>query len=360
MPATFLRGLLAVLLLSALGCKEEAGASGGTSGVALYAFDSTASRVLVWSDLNAVYDTATGTTPDPTYQITSSLFSKVTTLAWGGLVMDSQRGLLYLVSETGDIVRVARVRSQSGAVATVDITSFHLASESRLTNAKFGQVALDIQNDQLFVTETGDSSTRIWVVSSASSQAQDANIALSALQVSGDSGGTGVAAGAGAVYAFMLDGSPVGMDALTGPRLRKGTSGGFDTAQVIVGNATTLGKYGSLALDRANGYLFAARHATDSGSSAPPVLAFRTGQFGLSYNQAPATTLGSATDQPDLRVLSHPGTKDWLVGLRGQGTVAFGTLHLWKSPLSGAAAKTFTVSPSGSVIRGVAIDGNAS
>jgi len=47
-------------------------------------------------------------------------------------------------------------------------------------------------------------------VANASSQVQDASVTLQALQMSGDSGGTGVAAGSGSVYAFMLDGSTVG------------------------------------------------------------------------------------------------------------------------------------------------------
>lgn len=356
----FLKGLLASMLLLSLACKEAngGGSSGGTTGAALYAFDTTTSEVFVWTDLNALYGSTAALAP--THQITSNLFSKVTNLAWGGMCFDSQRGLLYLVSDTGDIVRLSRIRSQTGSVSSIDVVSFRLSSSDRLTNGKFGQTSLDAQNDSLFVTESGDNGTRIWAVAGASSQFQDASVALQALQVSGDSGGTGVAAASGVVYAFLKDGNPVGMDALTGPRLRKGTPTAFDASQVILGSSSGLGVYGVLALDTANGYLFVGRHNTDAGSTAAPVQAFRVGQFGLSYNQAPASTLGSAKDQPDLRVLSHPGTKDWLVGLRGQGTVGYGTIFLWKSPLGGTAAKVITVTPSGSVLKGVAIDGNAS
>lgn len=349
--------LLAFSLLLIPGCKE-AEVSGGTAGVALYAFDSTTSKVMVWRDLNALYDAAG--TPSPDSLISSSLFSKVTNLAWGGLTLDSQRGILYLVSETGDIVRVSRFRSQSGSVSSVDVASFRLSSSGRLTNGKFGQVAVDPQSDTLCITENGDSGTRIWVVPSASSQPQDATIALQALEYSGDTGGTGVTAGSGSVYAFMADGSPVGPDSLTGPRLRRGTTSAFPGSQVIVGSRPQLGLYGSLALDTANGYLFSAVHATDAASTVPPLRVFRTGQFGLAYDQAPAYELGSATDQPDLRVLAHAGNKDWLAGLRGQGTVGYAVLILWKSPITGASPKTKTVDPAGTVIRGVALDGNAS
>ncbi|MBI1752063.1 MAG: hypothetical protein HY014_11470 [Acidobacteria bacterium] len=350
-------GLAASLLLLAAGCKDPDGSSGGTSGAALYTFDSTSNQVFVWKDLGAVYDSTT--TPSPTYQITSSLFSKVSNLAWGGLAFDRQRGILYMVSDTGTIVRVNNIRSQSGSVPTGDVYSFSLSSTGRLTNGKFGQIALDTQNDTLFITESGDSSTQIWVVASASSQIQDASIALQALQMSGDSGGTGVAAGSGVVYAFFKDGGTVGTDALTGPRLRKGSSVSFDASQVILGKLTTLGIYGSLALDTGNNYLFVARHNTDAASTDAPIQAFRTGQFGLSYNQAPSLTVGTAAGQPDLRVLSHPGTKDWLVGLRGNGTTGYNTILIWKSPLGGTAAKTATAA-SGSVFKGLAVDGNAS
>lgn len=358
MTSRFLIGLAASMLMFCSGCKDPNAASGGTTGAALYAFDSTTSKVFVWKDLNALYDSATA--PAPSYQISSTLFSKVTSLAWGGLCFDGQRGTLYLVSDTGTIVRVSNIRSQSGTVPNAEVVSFALSSTGRLTNGKFGQACLDAQTNTLYITESGDSNTQIWVVASPDSQLQDASITLQALQMSGDSGGTGVAAASGSVYAFFKDGGTVGIDALTGPRLRKGTSASFDATQVILGSSTTLGIYGALALDSGNGYLFVARNNTDAASTAPPIQAFRTGQFGLSYNQAPASTLGSATGQADLRVLSHPGTKDWLLGLRGQGTTGFGTIYLWKSPLGGTAAKTITVTPAGSVIKGVAVDGNAS
>jgi hypothetical protein len=357
MRSRFLHGLAAVLLLLAMGCKEDGSSTGGTAGVALYAFDSTTSQVMVWRDLSAFYDDVA--TPAPSYQISSSLFSKVTNLAWGGMCLDTQRGLLYLVSETGDIIRLSRIRSQSGTAPSVDIASFRLASGDRLTNGKFGQATLDAQTDSLFITESGDNGTRIWVVAGASQQPQDASVTLQAIQASGDTAGTGVAASGGSLYAYMNDGNPVGPDAITGPRLRRGNASAFDPSLVILGKSTELGVYGTLALDTANGYLFVGRHNTDATATTPPVLAFRTGQFGLSYDQAPAQVLGDAASQPDLRVLTHAGVKDWLVGLRGQGTTGYAVLWLWKSPLGGSAAKVKTVAPAGTVFKGVAVDGNA-
>jgi len=361
MTLRFRSALAASVLLLLVGCKDPDGSSGGTSGAALYAYDSTTSAVFVWTDLSTLY-TATTTTAAPTKQITSSVFSsKITSLAWGGVCFDSQSGYLYLVSDTGNIVRVSSIRSQSGVVATAEVVSFSLSDTGRLTTSTFGQAALDAQTDTLYITENGSSGSQIWVVSNASGQPQGASIPLQALHATGDTGGTGVAAASGSVYAFLLDGDPVGtVVTYTGPRLRKGTASGFTDANTILGSATLLGKYGSLAFDKGNGYLFVARHNTDASTSLAPIQVFSTGLFGQSHNQAPTTTLGSPTAQTDLRVLAHAGTKDWLVGLRGQGSVGYPTIFLWKSPMGGSAAKVITLSTSGSVLKGVAVDGNAS
>lgn len=359
MTSRFLLGLVATCSLLMLGCKEPDGSTGGTSGAALYAFDSTSNNLLVWKDLDAVYSSTASPAPD--YQLTSSLFGKVSNLAWGGLCFDRQKANLYLVSDTGTIVRVRSIRTQSSGVASGDVVSFSLASTGRLSNGKFGQASLDISTDTLYITENGDSGTQIWVITNASGQGQDATVNLQALATSGDSGGTGVVANSGIVYAFFKDGGTVGIDNLTGARIRQGSSSAFDATKVIVGNLTTLGIYGSMALDTGNTYLFVARHNTDATSTGAPILGFKTGQFNVSYNQAPNITLGSASGQPDLRVLSHPGTKDWLVGLRGNGTTAYNTIYIWKSPLGGVDAKSISVTtPAGAVFRGLAVDGNAS
>jgi len=361
MTSRLLLGLAASFLLLVMGCKEPDSASGGTSGAALYAYDSSTSTVFVWNDLSAVYDAA-ASAATPNKQITSSVFSsKISSLAWGGLCFDNQKAYLYLVSDTGNIVRVSNIRSQSGTVASTDVVSFSLSNTGRLSGSTFGQAALDTQNDTLYITENSTSGTQIWVVTNVSSQVQDASVALQALAVSGDSGGTGVASASGSVYAFMVDGSTVGtVVTYSGPRLRKGTSSAFTDANTLIGSNTLIGKYGSLALDTGNGYLFVARHNTDAGASTAPIQVFTTGQFGQAYNQAPTTTVGSATGQSDLRVIAHAGSKDWLVGLRGNGTTAYGTFYVWKAPLGGTAAATITASPTSSLFKGVAVDGNAS
>lgn len=361
MKSRFLTGLAAALLLLATGCKDPLAGTGGTSGAALYAYDSTSSALFVWSDLSTLY-ASTSATAAPTRQITSSVFSsKISTLAWGGLCLDSQNAYLYLVSESGNIVRVRNIRSQSGTVASADVVSFSLSNTGRLSGSTFGQAGLDAQNNILYVTENSSSGTQIWVVTNASSQAQDASISLQALQVTGDSGGTGVAAGAGSVYAFMLDGSTVGtVVTYSGARLRKGTASAFLDANTLIGSSTLIGKYGSLALDTGNGYLFVARHNTDAGASTAPIQVFTTGQFGQAYNQAPTLSLGSASAQADLRVIAHAGTKDWLVGLRGNGSTSYGTVYVWQQPRGGVAAKVVAVSPTTALLRGVAVDGNAS
>ena len=62
MTPRFLLGLLASFVLLCSGCKEAA-ATGGTSGVALYAYDSTSSAVFVWADLSA-HETSQPTRPE--------------------------------------------------------------------------------------------------------------------------------------------------------------------------------------------------------------------------------------------------------------------------------------------------------
>jgi hypothetical protein len=365
MAPRFLVTLLASFVLLCSGCKD-ANSTGGTAGAALYAYDSSSASIFVWTDLSALYS-GTATTVAPTKTITSTVFSsKISSLGWGGLCFDAQNAYLYLVSDSGNIVRVANIRSQSGVANTTDVVSFSLSTTGRLSSSTFGQACLDAQNNVLYITENSSSGTQIWVVPSASSQVQDASIALQALQMSGDSGGTGVAAASGSVYAFMLDGDTVGtVVTYSGPRLRKGTASGFTGSNTIIGSSTLIGEYGSLALDTGNGYLFSARHNTDAGATTAPIQVFATGLFGQAYNQTPTYTIGSPTGQPNLRVIAHAGTKDWLVGLAGNGTstttsTPFGTIWIWESPLGGTAAITITASPASSLFKGVAVDGNAS
>jgi hypothetical protein len=355
MASRFFLGLAASILLLVTGCKDP---GSSTAGSALYTFDSTTSQVFIWTDMEKLYDSPTNA-PDLT--ITSSLFNQVSNLAWGGVCFDQKRGVLYLVSATGTIVRVSSIRTQTGTVPSAQVFSYSLSSTGRLTNSTFGQASLDATNDTLYITENGDSSTQIWVVTGASTQAQNAVVTLQSLLIGGDTGGTGVSAANGVVYAFMANGGPVGIDSVTGPRIRKGAASAFDpnSNQVIVGDQSLLGIYGSLAYDTGDTVVFAARHNTDSGGTTPPIDVFTTGQFNGGPYQAPNTQLGSAANQPSLRVISHPGTKDWLVGLQGQGTTGYNLIYVWKAPLGGTDAVK-VIAPAGSVLMGLAVDGNAS
>ena len=358
MASRFFLGLAASFLLLVTGCKDP---GSSTAGSALYTFDSTTSQVFIWTDMEKLYDSPASL---PTYEISSSLFNQVSNLAWGGVCFDQKRGVLYLVSATGTIVRVSSIRTQTGTVPSAQVFSYSLSSTGRLTNSTFGQASLDATNDTLYITENGDSSTQIWVVTGASTQAQNAVVALQSLQIGGDTGGTGVSAANGVVYGFMSNGGPVGINSVTGPRIRKGTAAAFDpnSNQVIVGDQSLLGIYGSLAYDTGDTVVFAARHNTDSGGTnvtKQPIDVFNTGQFNQGPYQAPNMQLGSAANQPSLRVISHPGTKDWLVGLSGSGTTGSNTIYLWKSPMGGTDAVLVTA-PAGSVLMGLAVDGNAS
>ena len=161
----------------------------------------------------------------------------------------------------------------------------------------------------------------------------------------------------------MANGGPVGINYLTGPRIRKGTAAGFDPSSnltlVSTQSPQILGIYGSLAFDTGDGLVFAARHNTDSGITSQPIAIFTTGQFSAGPYQAPNAQLGSAAAQPNLRVIAHPGIKDWLVGLPGQGSTGYNTIFLWRSPTGGTDAVAVTA-PAGSVLKGLAVDGNAS
>jgi hypothetical protein len=360
MKPRFLFGLVASLVLLFSGCKAP---GSNTEGSALYTFDSTTSEVYVWSDMDKLYDNPAN---PPTTVISSTLFSQVTNLAWGGLCFDQNRGILYLVSATGTIVRVSGIRTQTstGALPNAQVVSYSLSSTGRLTSSTFGQASVDAANDTLYVTENGASATQIWVVSGASTQTQNASVTLQSLQIGGDTGGTGVAAANGVVYGFMANGGPVGINSETGPRIRQGTASGFDPNSNLTLLSTqspqVLGIYGSLAFDTGDALVFAARHNTDAASTLPPITVFATGQFAQGPYQAPKTQLGSATAQPTLRVISHPGIKDWLVGLSGEGSTGYGTIYLWKSPMGGTDAVAVTGAPSGAVLMGLAVDGNAS
>lgn len=341
-------------LLGLVSCVDPNSASGSTGDTTLYVYDNANKRVLFWGDLPKAYDSGTFTTPTAT--LTTNFFNNVTPLAWGGMAMDPTRNRLYLVGETGNIVRLDSVRSLTGSIASTDVVTFKLDTSVLLSGGKFGQISVDSSNDTLYVTENGTTSTRIWVVGNASARSSNATVALQELKASGDTGGYGVAAHGGLVYGSFTDGDSVGTSpVLTGYRLRKGAGLSFDPNQVLLGDQTGLGSFATLALDHSNGILYTGVSAVDFPGAADPVLAFKTGQFGGSYNQAPDHIVGDITLVTNLRVLAHAGNKDWLVGLSASGDE---TLWIWKSP-SSKANLTFKelVATSGSQFRGAALDG---
>lgn len=347
-----LRSLLCLLALLGLVACVDPAAAGSTGDTALYAYDGASKVVYRWGNVPAAF--TAGSLPTPSATLSTSFFDAVTPLAWGGMAMDDSRNRLYLVGEAGDIVRLDRVRNLSGSVSSSDVVPFKLDTSQRYTNSKFGQASVDSSTDTLYVTETGDNGTRIWVVTGASGRTNNATVSLQALQTSGDTGGYGVAAGQGSVYGSFQNGDAVGTDSLTGPRLRKGSSGAFVPTSVLVGDLTGLGKFATLALDKSNSLIFAGMSLADDTSVSVPVVVFRTGQLGGVYNQAPNATL-SAKGVEDLRVLSHPGTKDWLAGLSG---TAGSTIWLWKAPSTSAPSFLAMSGPSGAQFRGVALDGS--
>jgi len=196
-------------------------------------------------------------------------------------------------------VSVSSIRTQTGTVPSAQVLSYSLSSTGRLTNSTFGQASLDATNDTLYITENGDSSTQIWVVTGASTQTQNAVVALQSLQIGGDTGGPGSPRPMGGLW---LHGEwrARGPQLADGPRIRKGTASAFDpnSNQVIVGSQSDLGIYGSLAYDTGDTVVFAARHNTDSVSTAQPIDVFTTGQFNQGPYQTPNMQLGVPRTSP--------------------------------------------------------------
>ena len=356
-----LAGALLAIAFLGLACVDVPG-GGTTGGTVLYAYDSNAHQLIEW-DASTFYDSDS---PITLKTVNSTVFTnQMGNLSWGGLCLDSSSNLLYLVNETtGAVVRVNNIRKQSGTISNQDVATFTLGSSSsdRLSAGKFGQAAIDPATGTLFVTEKNESDTRIWVVSGAGRIPDGATVQPTPITVSGDKDGTGIAAGpSGQVFAYFDSGNAIGIgtDQRNGPRLRKGTPTGFSKdISVLAGTNTTLGKYGTLAFDSGNNLLFVARHNVDSSVSGVPVLAFSTGQFnGGGYEQAPSFTLGTAADQGSIRVLAHPGNKEWLAALNSSGEQPSNVIHIWKLPRdSGSVAKIKNITSA--QIKGIAFDGN--
>ena len=99
--------------------------------------------------------------------IQSSLLNTID-LAWGGLAVDPNRQMLYLVSESGVVYAITKANTQNGSISNnTDIFSFNLGSSSDgFPTSVFGQACVDISNNILYVmqTSTDGSATRVWRV----------------------------------------------------------------------------------------------------------------------------------------------------------------------------------------------------
>ena len=377
LPRLALLGVLAILGSLACVGKSTAGK--------LYLFDGTSLSVKAWDDVNAVYtDAQAGTAlPAADRTITSTLLTDMETpLGWGGMVVDNSTNKLFLVTEGGVVYRIAKADTQTGALSSAsDIVTFYLgtSSDRYASGSVFGQAAIDPSLDTLYVMETSKDGTgsRVWRVPTASTLADDSTVEVAqAFVATGDDWGTGVAAvPGGSVFGLFGGGDTLydGSDtAYSGPRLRMGSSGAFPvstTADVLIGSSTLLASpshHGSLAYDPANSALYVlTQPASTASTTVSAVLVFTKSQFNSGgFDQAPARTLADTQSVlPDLRILSHPHSSDWLLAAdyTASSTVVFqGTgesyFYIWKAPSAGGSA--VTVTGSGLEIRALAIGGD--
>lgn len=362
MHSRFILGLLAIVMAGQMACVDPlAGTASGDTALYVHAVQSGAAKIQVFTDTAGLFSGSGEATASRT--LTSSFLNQALPLAWGGMVLNPQGNSLYVIGEAGTVVRITRLRNQTGDIPSTsqDAVSFLLGQSSdRLSGGKFGQAALDTSTGALYVTEANDSESRIWVVSNPASIAQGATVPRQTLTLTlGDRGGAGVTAGQGVVYGFFKEGNPIELiDAWTGPRLRQGTGNGFALLGSVIGGASTqLGLYGTLALDTGNNLLYVARHNEASNGSGNPILVFRSGQFAAAPNQTPDRFLGNQADIPNLRMLSHAGNKDWLGGLSSTFEQGSNFFWLWKNPAAGGDPVVRTLT-AGTEIRGLAFDGN--
>jgi len=361
-----LGALAAVGLLMNTACV----ATGTTAGTALYAFDTTNLQVLMWSDMETLYSegstSSLTTLPSPTKTISSDYFSEFSELGWGGMCIDRSRNRLWMVNEAGLVCRVDSIRSRTdgSSLGSAYARTFQLGTDDddRLSSGTFGQIAVDQSTGYLYVTEYSSSDSRVWVLTSPTGYAQDATVAYSSvttMDVSGDKYGYGIAVGgSNRVYGYFNSGSTItdGNDNThTGARLRLGTSSaGFSS--VIVGTSyTKLAKYGLLGADSSNGIVYSCRLSTSS-----PIIAFKNSKFSTGYDVAPTSTLpGNSTTALYVRVIAHPGNKDWLVGSGSTTSGEADYLSLWKTPSTDTSTEPIIFSY-GAPLRGITLDGSAS
>ena len=383
--AAWLAGMLAMP-----GCK-------GKDGAPLYVYDGGTNSVLAWDDVDTIHaDQIAGTTvPDADRIITSTLLTSLTPpLAWGGLAVDSNTNMLYLVTQDGVVTRISSASTRNGALtATSEIVQFYLGSASTdrfSSGSVFGQAAMDSSQNTLYVMETSvdGTGTRVWTLPTASHIANGAAFAAAnsaTLAVASDTWGSGVAAGgSGTVYGLFGGGSGIVSPSnpgqtIGGPRLRQGQNSAFPTNLLGIGQNVIFGSntgligtvnYGSLAYDGQNNVLYAFGQPAAAFATTPTTTAqievFTTSQFSSGGNQSPNRTLTGVTS--NLRILSHPQDSDWLLGATftpdtsttsGVPPTGAGSpnLLIWKDPSGGGAATSVSL-PGVTEIRGMAIGGN--
>lgn len=364
---------LALTALGTLGC-VDAPKAGDTSGTTLYVFDAASKSVKVWADVNTLYDAPTAV-PAPGREISGSAITNVATLGWGGMALDTSGNRLYLVSETGDVARIEKARTANGALSQFsDLAGFSLGNSSTdrfSSGSLFGQAS--VGNNVLYVTEYSKDglASRLWRVNDPGSVMPQTNVPRDSSVVTvpdaGDKNGTGVAAGQGSdFFAFFGGGKSVfdtsGTTATDGPRMRYGNGTFTQMGNVVIGLNSKLGTsdvttYGTMGFDRALQLLYVARQWPNSGEAA--VMVFTQSQFNqANANQAPSRVLPeTVATLPNLRFITHGGTKDWLVGGDRVGDAGTNILRLWKTPSAGTASVPVNLGAS-VVLRGLALDGN--
>ena len=359
------------------GCVDPKAADTGVT--TLYVYDEGSHKVLVWDDVNVIYNLGPGAAaPAPSRTMGGALISGLDKLAWGGLTLNTATNELFLVSESGNVVRIEKASTQNNTTLTqtADIVGFTLGnvSSDRLASSRFAQASADPISGNLYVSETGSNNAcRIWVVSGPNNVPSNGQAPAGSYvddTVAQDTGGTGLSAGpGGTVFAFFTGGisvpDPLG-NLNSGARLRMSSGSSFSIGtNVIVGNAAlgdSTTTYGTLAYDSTFNRLYLARPIA-SGNA---VLAFTQGQFATgNINQAPAGVLGdSSSALASLRVIAHAGAKDWLAGADVDSTISstssgagLNNLYLWKAPSTGSSSQR-TVLGTGVMVRGLALDGS--
>jgi hypothetical protein len=308
------------------------------------------------------------------------------TLAWGGMAVDPNANVIYLVTESGVVYAIKKASSQNGTISlATDITSFTLTTS--LSNSVFGQVALDSSQNILYVQETNSSSgqTRVWTLPNVSQVANTASFsdANQTFSTNGDTWGAGLAAYPGGKLFGLFGGGSTIYDsfgtAYTGPRLRVATSATFPVglvgSNVLIGSQTGIAtpcNFGSLAYDPQNSELYVLSQTTVSTTSqpAPAVQVFGYSQLNNTpFNQAAKRVLGDARSAlPNLRILSHPIDSDWLLGadyaaaanlIQGTGNTYF---YVWQTPSGGGSSTRISAATSdgaGIEVRGLVLAGSS-